>query len=310
MTITGAPLTAEDLDLLFDQCTNWGRWGPDDQRGALNFITPELRLAALRLVEEGVTVRCALPLPTLPAPENLRPAVHFMTRTADAFQGQRYGFVGDYFAIAPHGWSTTHMDALCHLIYKDRMYNGFSSSEITSTGARKLSIEAGIEGVVGRGVLLDIPRLRGVPWLEPGEAINAAELERAGAAQGVQVGRGDILIIRTGRHARAEAHGSWNPLVGLAGLHPYAMPWLHAREIAVLGCDGCSDTFPSPVAGIRDPIHILALGAMGVHILDNVYTDALAEACAARGRWAFSLTVAPLYLRGGTASPVNPIAVF
>ncbi|MBI4497200.1 MAG: cyclase family protein [Chloroflexi bacterium] len=308
---TPTELTSADLDRLLQQVSNWGRWGQEDQRGTLNYMTPEVRRAAAQLVQEGVSVSAARPLATTPAPENARPVQHYMTRTADVQEGQLYGFVGDVFSISPHGFAHTHMDALCHLFYQGQTYNGFPASLITSMGARANAITAGAEGIVSRGVVLDIPWLRGTDWLEPGTAILPDELERAEAAAGVRLGPGDILLVRTGRWRRYQALGPWDLLSqGLAGLHPTCMPWLHQRQIAVLGCDGVSDTFPSPMAEVRDPIHILALCGMGLHLLDNCDLEALAEACASRRRWAFLLAVAPLRLAGGTASPVNPIAVF
>lgn len=234
-----------------------------------------------------------------------------MRRAGDIYpEGQLQGGSADYFAIAPHGLATSHLDALCHIFYRGRAFNGVLPSEVTSTGANRLSIDVARDGIVSRGVLLDIPRLRGAPYLEPGDAITSDDLERAETAQGLRVQRGDILVIHTGRQARRAAVGPYAYGQAAAGLHIESARWLHDREIAVLGSDGVSEICPSPVVGVSIPIHVLALGAMGVHLLDNLSTDALAAACAERNRWEFHLTVAPLVLLRGTASPVNPIAVF
>jgi kynurenine formamidase len=207
--------------------------------------------------------------------------------------------------------ATSHIDALCHVFVDGRMYNGFSKAEVKSTGARRGSIMCARDGIVSRGVLLDVPRTLGVPWLEPGTAIGIEDLERTEAAQGVRVSEGDILLVGTGRDARREKHGPWSPgEVGLAGLHPECVAWLHARGVAVLGSDGVSDVLPA--LGIPDwfmPIHQCTLVALGVHLLDNLRLDRLAEACARSGRWAFQFTVAPLRVDKATGSPVNPIAV-
>ena len=164
-------------------------------------------------------------------------------------------------------------------------------------------------------MLLDIPTVRGVEALEPGTAITVDDLEAAEDAAGVRVGTGDLLLVRTGRWAWRRQHGPWNPREQLAGLHASCLPWLHEREVAILGGDGVSDVHPSHVdaAGgdpVRLPIHTVGIVAMGLHLLDNLDLDDLAEACAHEGRWAFLLTVAPLVIDGGTASPVNPIALF
>ncbi|MCX6022968.1 MAG: cyclase family protein [Chloroflexi bacterium] len=304
-------LTPTDLDGLFQQVSNWGRWGAADQRGALNYITPEVRQAAAQLVRDGGAVSAARALPTQPMPENPRPVQHFMTRAFDGQEGAIFGGVGDFFGIAPHGFATTHMDALCHIFYRGQMYNGHPISMVTSQGARASAITAAQDGVVSRGVLLDFPRLRGVDWLEPGQGISPSELEQAEAAAGVRLRTGDVLLVYTGRWRRRAALGGWNIMEqGMAGLDVECMPLLHERQIAVLGCDGVSEVFPSPVSEVSNPVHALALVAMGVHLLDNCDLEALAAACAERSRWEFLLTVAPLRLELGTASPINPIALF
>jgi kynurenine formamidase len=167
------------------------------------------------------------------------------------------------------------------------------------------------DGISSRGVLLDVPRALSVEWLEPRTAIRIEQLEQAEAAQGVEVTEGDVLLVGTGRDARRAKLGPWSPFeVGLAGLHPECVPWLHARGVAVLGSDGVSDPLPgSGIASWPMPVHQCALVAMGVHLLDNLRLDGLAEACARHGRWAFQLNVAPLRIDKGTGSPVNPIAV-
>jgi kynurenine formamidase len=160
-------------------------------------------------------------------------------------------------------------------------------------------------------VLLDIAGSKGVPWLEPGTQIGVADLEAAEQAHGVTVGEGDILIVATGRDARRAEHGPWVPFIdGMAGLHPECVPWLHERNIAVLGCDGVSDVFPSvPIEGWAMPIHQCTLAAMGVHLLDNLRLDDLCSACAQHEQYDFQFTVAPLRVERGTGSPCNPIAV-
>ncbi|HXH21741.1 MAG TPA: cyclase family protein [Dehalococcoidia bacterium] len=299
------PISRDEVDALFQKVSNWGRWGEDDQLGALNLITPAKRLQAAELVIDGITVSCALPLNTTGSGENPRPVVHLMVGAGDI---ERATSSSDYFAIASHGMAHTHLDALCHIFYRGQMYNGRPASMVTSAGALANSIEAGKDGVVSRGVLLDIPTALGKEWLEPGEAIYVEDLELAETKMHTRVEEGDILLIRTGRHQRREKLG---PAQGLAGLHASTLPWLHQRGVAVLGCDGVSDVTPSGMeGGMGLPIHMIAIPAMGVHLIDNMGLDELAATCDRLDRYEFMLTLAPLKLLKGTASPVNPIALF
>ena len=289
---------------LHGQLSNWGRWGSDDQLGTLNFVTAEVTAAAATTVRSGLTVSCARPLPTQPGPDNLTPVVHHMIGTATE------GYGADYFAIAPHGYATSHIDALCHIFNDGRIYNGYSAETITAHGAGKLGIHHLRSGVVTRGVLVDVPTLRGVEALEPGEPIFPEDLAAAEDATGIMVQRGDALLVRTGRWRWREFHGPWAPNDGMAGLDASCLAWLHEREVALLGSDGVSDVMPSRVDGIPMPIHTVAIVAMGVHLLDNLDLDELSSACTVADRWSFLFVVAPLVLHRGTASPVNPIAVF
>ncbi len=182
-TEQAAPSTSEEIDEIFERVKNWGRWGPEDERGALNFITPAVRQRAAATVQDGVTVSCALPLNTVSSAENTYPVQHYMMRAGDIEMATGSA---DYFAIAPHGMAHTHLDALCHIFYKGQMYNGFPASTVLSTGATRCAITAGEQGVVSRGVLLDIPATRNLDWLEPGDPIHPSDLEVAEERQGVR----------------------------------------------------------------------------------------------------------------------------
>jgi kynurenine formamidase len=304
-------LTKDDIARMARELSNWGRWGPEDELGTLNLVTPEKRRTAFGLVQEGVTISCSLPLPVNAAPDNLRPALHMMLRGGDATPETGLAFSADFFGIAPHGMATSHLDALCHVFSDGKMYNGFDMREVRTDGAQRNSIMAGKDGIVSRGVLLDIPGLKEVEWLEPGTPITRDDLEAAEARQGVRVEPGDILVIGTGRDARRDAKGAWDFRVeGLAGLYADCLPWLRERDIAILGCDGVSDVMPSGVKDSIQPIHEVIIAHMGVHILDNLQLGRLTAACLERSRYAFLLMLAPLRLERGTASPVNPLAVF
>ncbi|HXZ84509.1 MAG TPA: cyclase family protein, partial [Myxococcota bacterium] len=238
MSESRAPLSAEQVLGFHKTLSNWGRFGARDQLGTLNLITPEKRTAAARLVRSGRTVSCARPLPTQPSVENPNPVQHHMIGTCTE------GWGGDYFALAPHGFATSHIDALCHIFHEGKLYNGYPIERVTAHGALELGIHELKDGVVSRGVLLDVPASRGLPFLEAAEARG-----------GVRVESGDVLLVRTGRWALREARGPWDPRQSAAGLDASCLPWLHARGVATLGCDGVSDVVPSRVEGMNLPIH-------------------------------------------------------
>jgi kynurenine formamidase len=307
-------VTADWIAATFESVKNWGRWGADDQMGALHYITAERRARAAATVRDGVTVSCALDFPVLPSIENPTPAQHHMLVAGDALgsTGGDLETALDYIGISFHGMATSHIDALCHVFVNGTMYNGYPASDVKSIGAKKNDIMVARDGIAGRGVLLDVPRLRGRPWLELDERIRPAELEAAERAQNVRVEEGDVLIVSTGRDARRAARGPWSPnREGLAGLHATSIPWLHERRVAVLGSDGISDGLPGlAVPGWPVPVHQCCLVAMGVHLLDNLDLRGAAAACARLRRWEFFLALAPLRVARGTGSPVNPLAVF
>jgi len=295
---------------LFEQTKRWGRWGGDDERGALNLLTPERVGRAVTLARTGRVISCGRELPVVPAADNPLPALHHMVAAGDLARGPGLQASADFIGVSFHGMAVSHIDALCHVFVDGQMYNGFPASDVTSRGARHGSIMAGSGGIVGRGVLLDIPRLRGVEWLEPGDVITPDELDAAASAQSVAVEPGDVVLVSTGRDARRAQHGAWNPSdPGLAGLDPECVAWMHAHDPAVVGSDGVSDVLPANPHRWPMPIHQCLIVGMGVHLLDNLRLDRLAVACADEQRWEFLFVVAPLQVGGGTGSPVNPVAV-
>jgi kynurenine formamidase len=300
-------LSVSEVKNVYEQISNWGRWGNEDQQGALNFITPAKRAAAARLVDSGEIVSLSLPLSTQSGPENPQPVQHMMLHAGPP------GYASlDYFAIAPHGMAITHLDALCHVFWQGKMYNGFSEREVGRFGARRCAIDVTRDGVMSRGVLLDIPKAKNVEWLELRDPIYPEDLEAAEKFGKVQVDEGDVLLIRTGRHKRRAVKGAWDPRrEGLPGLDASCLKWLHERKIAVLGCDAVSDIAPSPYgAEMGLPIHVGTLVIQGIHLIDNADLEALSGTCATHQRYAFLFSMAPLILERGTASPVNPLALF
>jgi len=210
-----------------------------------------------------------------------------------------------------HGYSITHVDTPAHYFWNGRIYNGRSCNLITSReGAQVESVDLLRDGVVSRGVLLDIAALRG-RWLSAGEGVMPEDLEAAEKAAGLRVEEGDILLLRTGYYGRRLKEGPRSPMKdGSPAAHVACAPWFRERGIAMLGTDTHNDVTPVPYPGIGNALHVVALVTLGLWLIDNMNLEELAQACAARRRWEFMLTIAPLRLQNTTGSPVNPIALF
>lgn len=311
-TPSTAPAPAKAVDRAtfagwIEKLSNWGRWGGDDQQGTLNLITPERRLAAARLVRDGVSV--SLAHETLEERTEWNPNPFEQTMVL-AGAGGTAPWAVDSINVTFHGYAHSHLDAVCHLFHDGKMYNGYSRDEVTAEGCKKLAITNASDGIFTRGVLMDIPRLLGGRFLEPGHAIYPADLEAWEKKAGLRVGAGDVVLIRTGRWARWEEKGPWALAESSAGLHASSVAWLRERDVAVLGSDVASDVFPSGVEGESHPVHLLVLYALGMPIFDNLDLEAVAAAAAERNRWEFLLTAAPIRITEGTGSPLNPIATF
>lgn len=310
MRVEADAMDAQGFDDLREEVSNWGRWGARDERGVHNLMTADRVVQGARLVRTGRVVSLAHDLDTSAGPDNPKPALHYMTQRSDVDQGEprvNMDFIGTDF----HGKSVTHLDALCHCNFRGQLFNGVPAGEsVDSRGGSFGSVLNLSAGLVARAVLLDVPRTRGVDWVEPGTSVGPEELQRIGEGHGLRPGPGDMVFVRTGHRRRRDVLGAWDPSDFSAGVHPRVMSWLRERDVAVLGGDGDSDARPSPVPGVDSPIHALALATMGVHLLDNMNLEDLARACEQEGRWEFLCVVAPLRVPGGTGSPVNPVAVF
>lgn len=301
-------MTSQDVEHLVKELSNWGRWGKDDQLGTLNLITAEKRQEAAKLVKLGVSVSLARNAETVKAADNPKPFGHQMLAFGKGTTGQ---WAMDNYSVSYHGLAHTHMDSLCHLFHNGKMYNGFSRDEVQETGTQKLGIQNVKGGIFTRGILIDIPRLRGVRFLEPGSPILPSELTAWEEKSGAKVRSGDVIFIRTGRWARRDLVGPWDASKhGLAGLHASCAPWLKSRDIAMLGSDAAADVIPSGISGVSHPIHVLTLHAMGIHIFDNCDLEEIARVAAEFEQWEFLLTASPLAVQGGTGSPLNPIATY
>jgi kynurenine formamidase len=299
-------VTKKDIGEMMTSLSNWGRWGKSDELGALNLITPPKRKQAAALVREGVTVSLAHNVIKVKE-ENSPP---FELRMVHTGQSAKSTDAADIYSVQYHGFTQTHLDALCHFFYEGRMYNGFPQQTVTEQGAAKLSVIQIKNGIFTRGILMDIPSLLGKPYLEGGRAIYPEDLDAWEKKAGLKVTSGDAVLIRTGRWARRKAEGTWDIEKNSAGLHASCLPWLKKRDIAVLGSDLASDVMPSQVEGVTMPVHQVILNAMGAPILDNGDFEELSKFAQKSKRWEFLLTVAPLAVDGGTGSPVNPLATY
>ncbi len=301
--------TPQDFLRLQKELSNWNRWGADDQMGAVNLITPDKRKAALHTVKEGVSFSMARNAEIKEAVDNPVPIVRKTTRTGASVSKAGIASTSDTFFISYHGMAHTHMDSLCHFVYDGKIYNGYSSDTVGEEGAAKNSILNFKNGIMTRGVLMDMARYKGVDWLEPGTPIYPEDLEGWEKKAGVKVQPGDVMIVRTGRWARRDALGPWPP-TQLAGLHMSCAPWMHARDVAIIGGDDAQDVLPSQVAGISQPIHELCIVVMGMPIFDNLDLELVSREAEKRKRWDFLVTASPAAVPGATGSVLNPIATF
>lgn len=311
----GHTVTLADWDRWKTELSNWGRWGKADELGTVNLITPAKRKKAAALVREGFSVSLARQAETEPAVDNPSPYV----LTGLDGKPARVPNENERVSMAWHGVVHTHFDSLSQQVFDGKSYNGHSPEEGTKGLIRILS-----DGVFTRGVLIDIPRLKGVPYLEPGTPIYVEDLEAWERKAGIKVSAGDALFIRTGRWARRQQLGPWPIDKGFAGLDASVLPWLRKRDVAILAADEPNAVTPVPLAshpeleGLRKRgghersgylVHAFVQVVMGVHVLDHCDLERIAEAAAKRNRWEFLLTVAPLPIPSN-GSPVNPVATF
>lgn len=323
-TPSQAPGIAE-VRALCERYSNWSRWGDDDQRGTLNHVTADDIVRASRLVTKGAAISLALPYDEHGPQDGMLGRfnpIHLMTRDgADALVGTSirdfYGGVDRHF----HGTDDvvimplqcgTQWDSLAHVVHDDHIYNGYPADQVSSKGAFRNDVTNGASGMVGRGVLLDMPRALGVEWLEAGTAIGPAELDRACALGGVDVGRGDFVFVRTGAIAEVRAKGAWGRYAGgpAPGLGLAAVPWLADRSVAAVATDTWGmEVRPNETPDVLQPLHIVFIVHMGMWIGEIFDLEALAGDCAADGRYEFFFCGPPLPFTQAVGSPLNPMAV-
>jgi kynurenine formamidase len=317
--------TSDDRSILktyIDRYSNWGRWGTDDEIGTLNFVGPEQVRAAATLVRQGKTVSLSLPYDlNLPQDGKFRinPLLVMSATGTDHVAGRQdplpgafgpahgIGFADDYM-IMPNQ-AGTQWDALSHVFYEGKMYNGRDAGEVDSHGALHNGIQNYTARITMRGVLLDVAGHRGVTTLEPGEAIGGDELDAVAAAQGVEIRSGDAVLVRTG--FLGARRSSWGDYAGGAapGLSLHSVPWLAEHEIAAVATDTWgAEVRPNEIDQFQ-PLHIVALTYMGLAIGEIFELDALADDCASDGVYEFFFVASPLPLTGAVGSPVSALAI-
>jgi len=298
--------TKEQVEGYLSQGRNWGRWGAKSDAGAINLITPEKRIEAAKLVRTGRPVSLARPIPVAAAPNNPSPAQHF---TQIHEMPDASGAAVDYIGIQQHGFSVTHIDALCHTWDKHGMWGGKNpKEEISFDGARYGSVDAWRDGIMTRGVLLNVPKHRGVPYVTQDSPVHGWELEEIVAAQQVTIEPGDAVVLYSGLEAYSRDNGPYGrDRYHFPGVHASCLPFIRDHDVA-LWCWDMTEMMPNGY-GMSWSIHGI-LFSYGVALLDNSLLEPLAQVCEEEGRYEFLITVNPLVLIGGTGSPVNPIAVF
>lgn len=310
------PTEAEVLTY-FDKLSNWNRWGPDDELGTPNLITPEKTKRALATVQEGVSVSLAREIMWDGALDVPSPPVHHMLESGegwasgDKVSSRPNAAAIDYIGMVFHGVAITHVDSLAHFFWNGKTYNGKPAHLVsTSLGATVCAVTAAKQGFITRGVLVDVPLIRGIDWVERGEGVSPEDILVAEKHCGFKIEEGDILLIRTGQLHRRNVEGPVERAAGSTACQAACLPLFHERGIAVMGSDTGNDVSPAQYEKVPQPIHQIGITAMGLWILDNANLEDLAEACRQRNRWEFMVTIGPLPLHNTTGSPVNPIAVF
>jgi kynurenine formamidase len=305
--------------------SNWGRWGEDDERGTLNHVTPKDITYAASLVKKGRSISMALPFdengPQKGTYNRFNP-IHLMTRdgadvVANTSVRDFYGGVDRYFrgtddiVILPLQ-SGTQWDSLAHVVFENKIYNGYDADQVSSKGALRNGVCNAAGGMVGRGVLLDIPRSMGVPWLEPGTAIGADDLDRAASQQGVEIRKGDFVFVRTGAIAQARAAGAWGDYAGgpAPGLGLRSIDWVAGRELAAIATDTWGmEVLPNETADVFQPLHIVFIVHLGLWVGEIWDLEPLATDCAEDGVYDFLFCGPPLPFTYAVGSPVNPMAI-
>ena len=312
-------LTIDDLHASAERNKQWGRWGEADELGTLNHVTPEMVQKAGSLVRKGASFGLAMnfdingPQRTLKDNKRFNPVHTFFVTGTDCCSdmSEFRDIRGADDMITMPLQCGTQWDALSHIFYYDKMWNGYDARLVGATGAKKCGIETTRDRFVGRGVLLDIPRHLGLPWLPDGFGISNGLLDECAKAQNVEIGTGDFLLVRTGQMERCLIEG-WGTFAGgdAPGLKFETADWCRTREIAAVATDTWGvEVRPNEVAGIFQPLHWVIIPMVGLSLGEMFYLKELAEDCAADGVWEFMFVGAALPFTGAVGCPLNPMAI-
>lgn len=311
MSVANGPkLTFAEFERIFQATKNWSEFENKDlELGSLNYITNDVIKASALEVRSGRVVRMSLGWNTTSSIDNPSPALHYMTEMGD-IEDPEPTCNKDFIGVNFHGKAVSHFDAFTHIAFKDTLYGGKKSSEVVSSTGSSWGTVDKLGPIVTRGVLLDIARLKNLSWLEPGTAVMKSDILAAEEKFGFKIKAGDAVLLRSGHFKKRDEDGFWDPHNLSAGFHVEVMDLFKERKVSVIGADGDSDVRPSPVEGVGSPIHVLALPALGIPLLDNLQLEKLGDACESEKRWTFQFLLAPLNIPRGTGSPVDPVAVF
>ena len=296
------------------EISNWNKWGKGDQKGTLNYLTDDHTLRAIKLIESGEKVSCSKTI-TFENSTSLKVAPnHFMISAGDTYrenENHERQVAMDYFGLVFHGHSITHVDSLAHFFWNGKTYNGRPSSVVsTEKGATEFDVIPAKGGIITRGILVDVPKLRGVEYIEKGDGVGLEDIKQFENESGIKIGNGDVILLRTGQLGKTSTKGPINIENGSAGPSPDILPFLYEREVSIMGSDTGNDIAPNPYEKFTNPIHQIGIVSMGLWILDNAWLDDLSETCEKNKRWEFAINILPLPMKTVTGSPVNPMAIF
>ena len=297
--------TKEEVDSYLKD-TNWGRWGDNGSAGALNLIDNKKRIEATKLVKTGRTVSLSRPLPVTPAGDNPKPAQHYMHKE---FRANNGGAAMDYYGVFYHGTATTHIDALCHVWNENGMWDGKKPDDVIGfSGANYGTVDDWKDGILTRGILLDVPKYRNSSYVTLDNPVHGWELQDIAKSQNIEIQPGDAVFVYSGRDKYASENGGrWGTPEGRPGLHASCLPFVKENDISILGWD-MMDAAPNEY-DVPWSVHGVIF-AYGVALVDNSYLEDLSRVCDEENRYEFMLTLNPLFVKGGTGSPANPIAIF
>jgi len=309
------PKEQQILNWLETDLSNWNRWGPSDQSGTLNHLEDSNTVKAVKMIQTGEKVSCAKIITFENDPDLRVSPQHFMLHAGDSYrtgEGDERQVAIDYFGLVFHGHNVTHIDSLSHFFWDGKTYNGRPSKVVsTSQGATELDVLPARSGIITRGILVDVPLLRGIEYVERGDGVTMEDIKKFETETGISIEKGDVLLMRTGQLGRRKIEGPKDVYVeGSAGPSPELLPLMHEKQISVMGSDTGNDIQPNPYKKFANPVHQVGIVGMGLWVLDNVWLDDVAEMCIKKNKWEFAFSILPLPLKSVTGSPANPVAIF